>query len=158
MKYSKQQQQTYKAWVSMRRRCNDTKSKCYTNYGARGIRVCDEWNSSFEAFYRDVGDKPDASLTLDRIDNDRGYEPGNVRWATRAEQNRNRRPRSQWKPTRPHGRRTDVLLTFKGKTMTMTDWAREVGIRRSSLWMRISQRGWSVERALTEPMQKRCTG
>lgn len=82
----------YRAWYAMRRRCNDPKNKAYKNYGGRGITVCDEWQSDFQAFLDHIGPKPSPDLSLDRIDNNRGYEPGNVRWADQSTQSRNRRP------------------------------------------------------------------
>jgi hypothetical protein len=74
----------------MRDRCNNPNNTTFSYYGGRGIKVCERWND-FTAFIADVGERP-AGLTLDRIDNDRGYEPGNIRWATMKEQYHNRRP------------------------------------------------------------------
>lgn len=82
----------YNTWLAMRKRCGDPNNKAYRNYGARGIKVCAEWQDNFQAFIDYIGPKPDADLSLDRIDNERGYEPGNVRWADAQTQNRNRRP------------------------------------------------------------------
>ena len=78
-------------WYSMVARCTNPNHKDYRWYGARGITVCPEWMESFDAYYAYVGDAPAPGLTLDRIDNDGNYEPGNVRWATKLEQTRNRR-------------------------------------------------------------------
>jgi hypothetical protein len=81
----------YNTWAGMHSRCENPKEAGYKNYGGRGITVCERWRS-FENFYADVGDRPSPKHSIDRINNDGNYEPGNVRWATRTEQNRNRRP------------------------------------------------------------------
>jgi hypothetical protein len=86
----------YYAWVSMIRRCHAPRARNYRLYGARGITVCQRWRESFPTFLGDVGRKPSPDLSLDRIDNNGNYEPGNVRWATRSEQQRNKRP-FQWR-------------------------------------------------------------
>jgi hypothetical protein len=75
----------------MKERCYAPSYRGYHNYGGRGIRICDEWRNSFEAFYAHIGPRPSSEHSLDRIDNDGNYEPGNVRWATRNEQRGNRR-------------------------------------------------------------------
>lgn len=84
----------YRRWRAMKERCNNPNNKAYKNYGARGIYVCNEWNHDFQAYF-DYVSKLDHfgedGYTLDRIDNDKGYEPGNVRWATKSEQERNKR-------------------------------------------------------------------
>lgn len=88
----------YRVWLGMRSRCNYPKSKAYKNYGGRGIKVCEEWNKDFQAFFDYVSRLEhygEDGRTIDRIDNDKGYEPGNVRWATRSQQERNKRPRKR---------------------------------------------------------------
>jgi len=80
----------YKTWLSMRRRCREVKNASYKDYGAKGIDVIDKWYSSVEEFLKDVGHPPTPEHTLDRIDNSKGYQPDNVRWATPTEQSRNR--------------------------------------------------------------------
>jgi hypothetical protein len=96
----------YYAWAASIRRCHNPRNPYYRNYGGRGIQVCDRWRKSFANFLSDVGVRPSPELTLDRVNNDGNYEPGNVRWATRSEQNSNQRRQSR-KATRSttHGRR-----------------------------------------------------
>ena len=81
----------YRAWSHMKDRCNNPKDKNYKNYGARGIKVCDEWINSFDKFLEHIGRKPERKLSIDRIDNNGNYEPGNVRWATSKQQAMNTR-------------------------------------------------------------------
>ncbi len=84
----------YYIWTGIIQRCRNEKHPRYGDWGGRGIRVCDEWAASYEAFANDVGKRPTPFHQLDRIDNDGHYEPGNVRWATTEEQTRNRRVKS----------------------------------------------------------------
>lgn len=126
----------YRAWKAMIERCENRNCETYRNYGARGITVAPEWRVSFMSFLAHIGQRPSALHSIDRIKNELGYQPGNVRWATRREQNRNRR-----------GNR---LLTLRGETRCAQDWAEHLGLSVSMLRNRLT-RGWSDERALTEP-------
>lgn len=124
---------TYRSWYMMMRRCSNPKDAAFHNYGGRGIRVCARWRQ-YVAFAADMGKRP-AGLTLERVDNDQGYRPGNVIWADRKVQARNRR--------------TTVRVTFAGKTRTLQAWADETGIPGKLLWQRLFELGWPPSRALT---------
>jgi hypothetical protein len=121
----------YAVWRQMRQRCKNPNRNNHYLYGARGIRVCDRWET-FENFLEDMGQKPLARHSIDRINPDGHYEPGNCRWATASEQARNKR--------------TTRLLTHEGRTQTMVEWATELGITKSTLHWRLSRR--PIERAL----------
>ena len=121
----------------MKRRCYQPHRSEYKNYGARGIYVCDEWRSSFEAFYRDMGPRP-PGCTLDRRDNDGPYSPENCRWASREQQQRNRR----------NNRR----IAIQGKTVALIEAAEQPG---AVDYYRIHNRlalGWTSDRAVFEPI------
>lgn len=119
----------------MKERCYEPSVKSYWDYGGRGITVCDKWLYDFPAFLADMGPCP-PGMTIDRIDNDRGYGPGNCRWATDVEQANNTR----------RNRR----VAFDGETMTVTEWSRRLGVSTHCIVGRLS-RGWPTERALTTP-------
>lgn len=132
---------SYAAWTNMRGRCRGRDSQSHDNYQARGISICERWlgPQGFENFLADMGEPP-PNMTLDRIENNGDYSPDNCRWATRKTQQRNNR-RNQ-------------LVTFQGRTQCLSAWAEETGIPRTALEHRIT-RGWTVERALTQPAQKK---
>ena len=124
----------YKIWKDMKARCNNQKNKHWKDYGGRGIVVSAKWTNDFATFLSDMGPRP-VGLTIDRIDNDGNYEPGNCRWATVYQQARNRR--------------SNTLITHNGKTRTQAEWARLAGIGRSTLAYRLGK-GWSFERAMSD--------
>lgn len=128
---------TYQTWQQMIDRCTNSKRANYLRYGARGIKVCEAWLNSFEAFVADMGDRPDGT-TLDRKDNDGHYEPGNCRWATRKEQARNTS-------------RT-VLVTMRGETKCLSDWCDDLGLPYTVIKARVGGYGWDPVRALTVPI------
>lgn len=123
---------THNTWAQMRQRCSDESCKDFERYGGRGIKVCARWQS-FENFLEDMGERP-KGMTLDRIDVNGSYEPGNCRWATPVEQSRNRR--------------SNVFVTYGAATLTVAEWAERTGLERKTLEHRIRS-GWDVERALT---------
>jgi hypothetical protein len=129
----------FTAWESMRRRCRDTEHKSFKWYGARGIRVCERWQGKdgFANFLADMGEPP-PGMTIDRKNNSKGYDPGNCRWATQKQQQRNRR--------------SNLLITYAGRTQTLVEWAEETGIGRQTIKTRISRSGWSIEQALSTPV------
>lgn len=131
---------TYTSWEAMRSRCSDPAAIGYRNYGGRGITVCDKWNRSFDAFLADMGERPSRQTTLDRIDVNGNYEPGNCRWASKSQQCRNTR--------------YNLVLEFNGKSLCVADWADELKMSRNAIYLRIKQ-GWSVERTLTTPVKSR---
>ena len=124
----------YASWREMKRRCYNENVRAYKWYGARGITVCERWRVSFELFFSDVGTRP-PGMTIERIDNEGNYEPGNVRWATQKEQSNNTRA-SRW-------------IELAGQRMTLMQWAEKTGLRCETISKRLDLLGWSVERALT---------
>lgn len=130
----------YWVWHSAKDRCHNPNDAKFKHYGGRGIQMCQEWRDSFTAFIANMGRRPKGKYTLDRIDNDGDYEPGNCRWATYAEQNRN-------------NRRTR-FLTFQGETHCLSDWATKLGMCRATLDGRF-RLGWSIEEAFTAPLHSR---
>ena len=129
---------TYNAWCAMRQRCTNPSAPTWANYGGRGITVAPEWDD-FNTFVRDVGVAPTPKHSLDRINSDGNYEPGNVRWANSRQQARNRR--------------STRLITFEGITQSIAAWADEKGIPRDTLRARLQT--WGVEKALTTPVHQR---
>jgi hypothetical protein len=128
----------WKAWRAMRERCGKPQHKAYARYGGRGISVCDRW-SIYENFLADMGRRTSPKHSLDRINNDGNYEPGNCRWATNTQQSTNRS--------------SSQFLTLDGKRMTMSQWAKAHGMATSRLGRRLSS-GWDLRRALTAPMRQ----
>ena len=121
-------------WLGILDRCKNDRAGYY---GKRGIQVCDRWRS-FDAFYADMGEPPSSQHSIDRIDVNGHYEPGNCRWATRIEQARNTR--------------ANTRLRFMGQELTIAEWSERTGIKPSTICVRLAS-GWSVERALSSPVR-----
>lgn len=135
-KHGKYETKLYSKRQSMKTRCYNKKAANYCDYGARGITVCEEWKKDFYAFYdwaMSSGYKE--GLTIDRIDVNGNYCPENCKWATIKEQNNNQRK--------------SVKITYKGKTQSISQWAKETGIKYMTIYHRIHYQKWTVEKALT---------
>lgn len=133
----------YVAWLAMKARCTSKQKYARRCYLDRGITVCERWANSFEDFLFDVGRMPTPGLTLDRIENDLGYEPGNVRWATRGEQSINRR--------------TTRMVTIGNETRCISEWSRLSGIPLPTLAVRV-RRGWPEGELLSKVRWKHRVG
>lgn len=125
----------YTCWGHMRQRCENPKCKYYEYYGGRGIRVCSRWRN-YDNFLNDLGRRPTPAHTIERINNDGNYEPGNCRWATRTEQLNNTRK--------------NVRIELNGETHTLAEWKRLLKLPRGRLEARL-KRGWTIDKALGEP-------
>lgn len=130
----------YRAWAKLIARCENPQDNRYARYGGRGIRVCHAWRQSFAVFLKDVGPRPTAQHSIDRIDNDGHYEPGNCRWATRKEQRRNN---SQAR-----------FITAFGERKTLDEWASDGACSKQTICDRLA-RGWSPEDAVGKPADVR---
>ena len=129
---------TYRIWHGILQRCYAPKAAGFDQYGGRGITVCDRWRHDFAAFLSDMGERP-AGKSIDRIDGTKGYSPDNCRWATPKEQSRNTV--------------SNRLVTFRGETLPVIVWAERLGATPMTVTSRLD-RGWPVERALTERVGK----
>lgn len=126
----------YQIWKAMKARCLNPNHKNYAEYGGRGIAVCERWLNSFESFYADMGERPSKRHSIDRVDTNEGYSPGNCRWATQVEQTRNTRRSSS--------------VTHKGETKTVAEWAESTGIKSTTLYKRVLA-GWPADRIIETP-------
>ncbi len=128
----------YRTWTHMIDRCENPKCEDYPHYGGRGIKICERWRASFQDFYSDMGPRP-RNHEIDRVRNEDDYKPDNCRWATRSEQMRNTR--------------CSHNITFNGKTMCISAWAKHAGMSLATLIGRLKK--WPFERALTQPLRRR---
>lgn len=125
----------YAVWCTMKARCHQPKRKDFPRYGGRGIVVCERWKRSFDAFLSDMGARPSALHSLDRIDNDGPYSPDNCAWATLHEQANNRS--------------NNYNLDVNGVVKSLTQWGRDVGLSAQCIRWRLSA-GWAPDRAISE--------
>lgn len=134
LSHGKSRTRLYRVWQSFRDRCNNPNAQAYENYGGRGITVCESWDDFlvFEAWALSSGYKK--GLSLDRIDNDKGYSPGNCRWATMRQQSNNRR--------------SSMLIAYNGESLSATEWSRKLGIKKATIFSRI-RAGLPVEEVLS---------
>lgn len=125
---------TYCIYRSMKNRCYNKKEKSYERYGKRGITICDYWHN-FSNFFKDMGKCP-SNMTIERINNNLGYSKQNCKWATHKEQGNNKR--------------SNILITHKGKTLTLSQWADRSHVCYQTFVSRVRRMGWSMERALSK--------
>ena len=131
-----------KILANMKYRCNNPHWPQYKYYGGRGIKVCKEWETSFVSFYEwAISNGYEKGLTIDRIDNNKGYSPDNCRWANNIEQQRNKR--------------NNRLISFNGETLCLAEWSERTGLTEACIYSRL-KKGWNVKRALTELSRRRC--
>jgi hypothetical protein len=137
--HGKSKLKAYAVWNGMIQRCTNKNLKGFMLYGGRGISVCERWRKSFADFLFDMGDRPSNRHSIERIDNNGNYEPGNCCWATAKEQSLNQR-RSR-------------LIEFKGETLNLCVWATRYGMSDGLLWSRLNA-GWNMADALEIPPKK----
>jgi hypothetical protein len=125
-------------WKGIRARCYNPNKEQYKDYGGRGIKVCDAWRNSFSQFLADMGPKPHPEYTIERMNNDGDYEQGNCIWADRLHQGRNTRRIKRY--------------TFNGESKTSAEWGEVLGIHKELIYKRVHRYRWTIERALTTPV------
>jgi hypothetical protein len=133
----------YKIWKEMRRRCHTPTSSDYKYYGAKGIKVCQRWRKSFVNFIKDLGQRPSNLYSIERRNNQKGYTPSNCYWATRKEQGSNTC--------------RNKIITYLGRTMTLSRWCDELGLNRKTILARIMRYNWPIHKALTLPKNSKIT-
>lgn len=127
---------TYSSWKSMKARCYDVNDKDYPRWGGRGITVCEAWKTSFVEFFKDMGERPKGH-TIDRIDNNGNYEPGNCRWAVQKTQSNNTRK--------------NYYVEYQGRTQTAKQWAEELKLVEYKTILYRLRTGWDTHAAMTTP-------
>lgn len=131
----------YICWKHMIARCTKKSEKAFPSYGGRGIKVCPRWLKSFGDFLADMGLRPSAKHTIERVNNNGNYEPGNCVWATRRDQSNNIR--------------TNRVIEHQGERLTLAQWTAKLGFKRGFIVSRLD-RGWTFEAAITVP-KKPCS-
>lgn len=137
MKYPNSKSKIYGVWANMKERCDNSNYKSYYLYGGRGIEYEPKWKS-FHGFCDDMLPGYKEGLTLDRTNNNGNYERNNCRWITNLEQQNNRRDNN--------------YVTYNGRTQSIADWARELGLKHKTLWCRIMVYDWPLDKALTSEL------
>ena len=132
---NKERDKLYKVWYNMKNRCNDERNVRYNWYGGRGIKVCSEWET-YEVFKKDMQKGYKEGVSIDRIDNDKGYFKENCRWATNIEQANNKR--------------NNKKITYQGSTLTLNQWGRKIGVKESAMRVRYYCYKWPTAKLLKE--------
>lgn len=141
-KHGMEKSRLYHIWQGVKRRCLNSNEIGYKDYGAKGITICDEWKNNSSIFIEwALNNGYNDSLTIDRIDNTKGYNPENCRWSTPAQQARNTK--------------TNHLITYNNKTYCIAEWAEILGFSYNTLYNRINKYKWTIEKAFTTPQRKR---
>lgn len=131
----KTKRRIHTAWKNMHARCENPQRSGYEEYGGRGITVCEEWHKFFPFYCWSLSNGYADNLTIDRIDNDKGYSPDNCRWVSQKVNSRNRR--------------NNRVITFNGESLCVSEWAERLGITFQALDDRLRSKGWTLEQALT---------
>lgn len=137
--HNQRYQPIYKSWSDMKSRCDNPKNKRYEYYGGRGIKYQESW-SNFENFFKDMSPDWKEGLTLERLNLNRGYQLSNCTWASKKEQNRNKRNNFQ--------------IKYNGISKCLSEWAEEYGIKQTTLRDRIVRLNWHIDKALNTPVKK----
>ena len=149
VKHNKSNTRLYRIWNGMKTRCYRPCYSGYSNYGGRGISVCEEWYGDFEVFEKwALANGYTENLTIDRIDNDGDYCPNNCRWVTRSQQNSNKRPRSY------RAYKRSYIWEIDGVKKSIIEWCEEYGLSRTMVEYRVNIKGMSPKEALTVPKQQ----
>jgi len=131
----------WNTWCHIKQRCYDKNAKDFKRYGGRGIKMCDKWLNSFEAFFSDMGHRPFPNYTIERINNNGNYEPKNCAWIHHDKQALNRR--------------NNTIIYYNGQYLTIGEWNTKMGFPHGLISQRLNKLGWSVNKSLSTPHRKR---